>query len=121
MTRTMKSVLIVDDDELLREMFTEILRIEGFVVSEAANSQAAIKLAEAKKFDVITLDIALGREDGRTLIKPLRKISPDSKIFLLTGMDDRDVTEAGTHVVDGVFSKAQPMEDLISKIGGASK
>jgi two-component system OmpR family response regulator len=117
----MKSVLIVDDDDLLREMFTEILRIEGFVVSEAADSKEAMAMVHTKTFDVITLDIALGDEDGRSLINPIRAHAPKSKIFLLTGMDDNEATEAGTYVVDGVFSKAQPMEDLIAQIGGVSK
>jgi DNA-binding response OmpR family regulator len=117
----MKSVLIVDDDEVLREMFAEILRMEGFIVSEAASSAAAMKLVQAKEFDVVTLDIALGEEDGRSLIEPIREKSPKSKIFLLTGMDDDEATEAGGYVVEGVFSKAQPMEDLIAKIGGVSR
>jgi len=117
----MKSVLIVDDDDLLREMFAEILRMEGFVVSEAADSTAAMKMVQTKEFDAVTLDIALGDEDGRSLIDPIRAQSPKSKIFLLTGMDDDEATEAGGYVVDGVFSKAQPMEDLIAKIGGVPK
>ncbi len=117
----MKSILIVDDDDLLREMLGEILRLEGYDVSEATDGKGALKHAKKKTFDVVTLDVALENEDGRTLVDPLRELQPKAKIYLLTGMDDPELKNKAKHHADGHFSKAQPMEKLLAKIanGGA--
>jgi len=113
----MKSILIVDDDDLLREMLGEILRMEGYEVSEASDGKSALKLAKSKTFGVVTLDVALQEEDGRELVDPIRELQPKAKIFLLTGMDDPELKNKKKYHVDGHFSKALPMEKLLAKIG----
>lgn len=116
----MKSILIVDDDDLLREMLGEILRMEGYDVTEATDGASALKLAKKKAFDVVTLDVALQEEDGRTLVEPIRELQPKAKIYLLTGMDDPELKQKSKHHADGHFSKAQPMEKLLAKIGSGA-
>jgi len=116
-TKGTKSILIVDDDDLLREMLGEILRMEGYDVAEAVDGKSALKQAKKKTFDVVTLDVALEKEDGRTLVAPIRELQPKAKIYLLTGMDDPDLKNKSKHHADGHFSKAQPMEKLLAKIG----
>lgn len=113
----MKSILIVDDDEVLREMLGEILQMEGFAVSYASDGETALRKSREKNFDIITLDIALGEEDGRSLVSPLRTIQPHTRIFLLTGMDGQDLPEPGNYGADGQFSKGQPLEKLLHEIG----
>lgn len=116
-TKGMKSILIVDDDDLLREMLGEILRQEGHDVTEAVDGKSALKHARKKSFDVVTLDVALEKEDGRNLVAPIRELQPEAKIYLLTGMDEPDLKHKSKHHADGHFSKAQPMEKLLAKIG----
>ncbi|HEY1169760.1 MAG TPA: response regulator [Verrucomicrobiae bacterium] len=117
----MKTILIVDDDDLLREMLGEVLRMEGYDVTEATDGKTALKLAKKKTFDVVTLDVALEKEDGRALVDPIRELQPKAKIYLLTGMDEPELKSKAKHHADGHFSKAQPMEKLLAKIasGGA--
>jgi len=113
----MKSILIVDDDDLLREMLGEILRMEGYEVSEASDGKSALQHAKSKVFDIVTLDVALQEEDGRALVDPIRELQPTAKIFLLTGMNDTELNDKKKYHVDGHFSKALPMEKLLAKIG----
>ena len=67
------SVLIVDDETILREIFTTYLQRAGFVkIFEACDGQEALELCQKQKFDLITLDHKMPRMNGATLVKKLR-------------------------------------------------
>ena len=74
-------VLIVDDDEMTREMYAEWLNFSGFRVAEARNAAEAIEKARELRPDVITTDIGLqGSMDGCQLTESLKSYSHTNKI-----------------------------------------
>ena len=84
-------ILIVDDDDALRETLAEQLQVDGeFVVTEAATVAAAERLALSKdaRFDALILDVGLPDGDGRDLCQRLRQKGLKMPIIILTGSDD---------------------------------
>ena len=84
-------ILIVDDDDALRETLAEQLQIDGeFVVSEAATVADAERLVLSKdaRYDALILDVGLPDGDGRDLCQRLRQKGVKMPIIILTGSDD---------------------------------
>jgi DNA-binding response OmpR family regulator len=104
-----RPVLIVDDDDSLRETLVDQLAVDGeFAATEAATvEQAEEKLfAKDARFDAVILDVSLPDGDGRDLCAKLRKQGQKMPIIMLTGSD------AETDVVRGLNSGAN---DYVAK------
>ena len=83
---TGKRVLIVDDDDPLREMLSEQLQLhEEFVTAAAENGAQALEMAKSDYFDVIILDVGLPDIDGREVCRLMRRGGVTSPIIMLTG------------------------------------
>ncbi len=83
-----RRVLVVDDDEDLRQMLSEQLQIhEEFVTDVASSGSEAIETAQNKYFDIILLDVGLPDMDGREVCRVMRRNGVKSPIIMLTGAD----------------------------------
>lgn len=81
---TAKSILIVDDEQNLRESLAMILQREGYSVTTAASANEAHQLLQAGAFDLIFLDIKMPEKSGLTLLSEIRELYPDMPVVLLT-------------------------------------
>ncbi|MEX2642661.1 MAG: response regulator transcription factor [Acetobacterales bacterium] len=87
-TTTERRVLIVDDDDALRESLSEQLHLhEEFSTREAATASEGLGAAQEEYFDVILLDVGLPDMDGRELCRLLRRNGVKSPIVMLTASD----------------------------------
>ena len=83
-----KRLLIVDDDDALREMLNEQLQLhEEFVSFEAESGAKALEMVKADYYDIILLDVALPDMDGREVCRLMRRNGVRSPIIMLTGAD----------------------------------
>jgi len=84
-------ILLVEDDELTRNLLRAYLEKEGFSVSGASDGQEMIALLDRDQFDLIFLDLNLPDEDGLSLARRLRSRSPVPLIVLTSrqGQEDR--------------------------------
>ncbi len=71
----MKKILIVEDDQFLREFYQELLQSEGYVIDAAADGEIALKKIQELEFDLILLDIMLPKKDGVQILRDL-KVTP---------------------------------------------
>ena len=78
----MTRILVVDDDPEITKLLEKFLSNEGYEVSVASNGAAALSAASASEPDLVILDIVLGSEDGREVLRELRLISDVPTIFL---------------------------------------
>ncbi|HEY3357667.1 MAG TPA: response regulator [Polyangia bacterium] len=79
-------VLLVDDEVEFVETLAERLRARGLEVEVALTGPAAVKQAEAARFDAVVLDFAMpGGMDGIATLKALLAATPDLQVMLLTG------------------------------------
>lgn len=86
----MKKILVIDDEEWLREMIHLALQQRGFEVIEAANGADGIELARKELPDLILCDINMGKVDGYLTLSSLRNEAPTAAIpfILMTGLAD---------------------------------
>ena len=83
-----KTLLLVDDDNDLREALAEQFSLyEGFNVLQAANAAEGVSQAEAERVDLILLDVEMPDMDGREACKLMRTRGVRAPIVMLTGQD----------------------------------
>ena len=84
----LKKILLVDDDEDLREALSEqLVMTEDFDVFEAGDGAEAMEKARAQLHDLVILDVGLPDTDGRELCRRMRKSGVKCPIVMLTGQD----------------------------------
>lgn len=79
------TVLIVDDEKDIREVFREVLENQGYEVDASGSFLEAKKLIQAKSFDAVLADIFLDQMDGIELLKKIKELQPDTPVILFTG------------------------------------
>jgi two-component system, cell cycle sensor histidine kinase and response regulator CckA len=80
------SILVVEDEPLVRALFVETLRMHGNTVSEAATADRAVEIAEeADELDVVVADILLPRSSGFELALQVRRLHPAVGLVFVTG------------------------------------
>ena len=77
-------ILVVDDEEMVREVVSRYLEREGFRVTAVADGQAAVRALTAAP-DLIVLDVMLPGKSGLEVVRELHRIDPATKIVVLTG------------------------------------
>jgi two-component system, OmpR family, phosphate regulon response regulator PhoB len=80
----MTRILVVDDDQEITKLLEKFLSNEGYQVAVASNGAGALAAASASEPELVLLDIVLGSEDGREVLRELRLIS-DVPVIFLTG------------------------------------
>ncbi len=84
----LKKILLVDDDDDLREALSEqLVMTEDFDVFEAGSGQDALTKTKAGLYDLVLLDVGLPDTDGRELARVMRKQGVKCPIVMLTGQD----------------------------------
>ena len=84
-----KKVLLVEDEELMREVIKDYFEDGGFAVTETADGAAALEILEIHEFDVILLDIMIPEIDGFSVCRRIRKTN-DVPIIMITARSDED-------------------------------
>ncbi|MFA4132956.1 MULTISPECIES: response regulator transcription factor [unclassified Brevibacillus] len=89
-----KTILIVEDQQVLREIMKEYLMDEGYEVLEAENGSQALTLFQEHEVHLIILDVMLPELDGWSVCRRIRKVS-NVPILMLTARSDEDDTLLG--------------------------
>jgi two-component system response regulator AtoC len=79
------NVLVVDDDDAIRDMLCEAVRELGHDATAAADGEEALDLAGRRSFQVVLCDVRLPRLDGLTVFHRLHRDSPSTDVILMTG------------------------------------
>jgi len=110
------NLLVVDDDERIRNLLSEYLIKEGFIVSTASGAEEARKKTQLIKFDLIILDIMMPGDDGLTLTKEIRNNS-DIPIILLTAKSGTDSKIEGLEIgADDYLTKPFNPKELLLRV-----
>jgi len=81
----MARILVIDDDERLREVIQEILTRKGYEVLLASDGDTGIELYRKEKPDLVITDILMPEKDGATMIRELNQEFPSVKIIAMSG------------------------------------
>jgi DNA-binding response OmpR family regulator len=105
---------VVDDDPSIRLLCRVNLELDGCTVLEAGGLNEARELLSHAPVDVVLLDVHVGRDDGRELLRELRERSPGTPVALLTGSSEQGVVDPER--ADAVIPKPFRLEQLISTV-----
>lgn len=93
---TQRTILIVDDDEMLREALREQLAVGGdYLVIEAGSAAEGIEKAGLFRADLVVMDIGLPDLDGREAVEQLRAAGYKAPVIMLTAQDSENDTVRG--------------------------
>jgi len=81
----MAKILIVDDDQGMREFLEILLVREGYDVSSAMGGREALRLCKKSAFDLIITDLKMPKIDGIELLRAVKEISPEILVIMITG------------------------------------
>ncbi|MCK4504189.1 MAG: response regulator [Candidatus Aegiribacteria sp.] len=81
----MPSILIVDDDSMVRKMLVKVFQNENYITLEASDGNSALRIFRDEDIDVVITDIVMPDMEGIETIRELRKINPDVKIIAFSG------------------------------------
>jgi len=111
------SILLIDDDEIIRRTLKSALAKEGFRVDTAPNGRTGQEKSMHTHYDVALLDLRLPDLDGMTLIKTLRERNPDLKEIIITGYPSlQNATRAVDEGANAFLIKPIKPTVLIKKI-----
>ena len=113
------TVLVVDDEELVREVEGTLLQRIGYNTLMASNSREACQLFKDKykQIDLVILDMIMPDENGATTYKRLKRINPDVKVLIATGyMKDVYVDEILDDIPNQIIMKPFKLGELTNKI-----
>src|SRR3990167_1268847 len=85
---TMPSVLVVDDEDQIRQLIRETLEQAGYDVQEASNGKQGLERYRTKPADLVIMDILMPDQDGLESIMTLRREFPASRVIAITGGSD---------------------------------
>lgn len=94
MTKKPVSVLIVDDNDMMRTLLRGILRGNEYdVVGEARNGVVAVDMAERLKPDIVCLDVMMPEKNGLEALGEIKAARPETEVVMITGNADPDTVQ----------------------------
>lgn len=116
-------ILVVDDEEQIRQLLSIYLSKQGYEVETAASSAETMRLITQETLDLVVLDIGLAQEDGLGLLSTIKAQYPHLPVVMLTGMGfvEELLQEANQKGAQGYVSKVLPLEELLLAIQRALK
>ena len=114
-------VLIVDDEELIRNVIKEYAEIEKYEVYEAENGLKVIEIIENNDIDVIVLDIMMPKLDGYSTYREIKKIKKIPTIILSARSEEYDKLFGFELGVDDYLAKPFSPKELIARIKAVTR
>ncbi len=115
------SILVVDDDNLMRFWLTVHLGDLGYNVAEASTGQAAAHACRDAAFPYVFLDLLMpGEMDGAATLRTLKEVQPDAKIIIITALTRANIPKDCLAAAHAVLKKPFGVDDLPAAFAGES-
>ena len=121
-----KTILCVEDDRFIGEMYVRSLQKAGYDVTWVVDGNDGLVMARSQPFDLVILDLMLPEQRGDQILDALRSddtdLIPESKILIMTNFEQDDATKSAImNRVDGYVIKAditpRKLIDVVNKMG----
>jgi len=93
-----KPVLVIDDEETIRNLICTILESEGIESNKAADGEAGIKLFEEYGPEIVITDVRMPKVDGIQVLKRVKEIDPDTEVIVVTGHGEINLAIEALHL-----------------------
>lgn len=104
---TGEAILLVDDDELLCDMVSQLLELEGYAVSVAHDGRRGLEMTQHQKFDCILLDLVMPHMDGLQFMRRISEEQPGHPpiVVISASVTSETLTEGRDFGVRGMIRK----------------
>ena len=110
-------ILIVDDDERIRNMLKGLLEREGYETATASNGGEALAMLQGNAVDCMLLDMSMPELNGAQLLLLMQAEGIETPVFVVTGFGDFDAEEMSNFAnVVGFFNKPMDMASLVDAV-----
>lgn len=111
------TVLIVDDEDLIRWSLRERLTQEGYAVLVSGTAAAAMAAFDRVAVDVVLLDCRLPDSDGIAVLQQMKRLSPDAAVILMTAFPTlENAGDAATYGACDYLIKPFDLDDVVASI-----
>lgn len=109
-----KKILVIDDDDSMRVMLSEILEIDRHEVVSASSGMEALRLFKEDRFDVVLTDLGMPEMSGWDLAHEIKSMAPETRIIMITGwgtqLDRQKALDSG---VEKILPKPVSCEEIL--------
>lgn len=119
-----RQLLVVDDEEGIRDALNMVLEDLGHIVLTAANGKEALNIIQRYAIDLVITDILMPEGDGLELINSLRKEKPGLKSIVISGGDPQFLSISTCLGADRVLPKPfgqDQLKDMVSELLGSGR
>ena len=113
----MAKILIVDDEQNIRDILREYLELGGYEVGEAVDGMDAIKKAKAEDYDLIVMDVMMPKLDGYSSVKEIKKEKDIPVIMLSARSEEYDKLFGFEIGIDDYVTKPFSPKEVVLRIG----
>ena len=117
----MAKILIVDDEQNIREIIREYAEFEGYETAETDDGMKAVKMAKEDNYDLIIMDVMMPKLDGYSAVKEIRKFSDVPVIILSARVEEYDKLFGFEIGVDDYVTKPFSPKELMARISAVLK
>lgn len=118
----MNTIMIIDDDQYIRELVRTLLRNEGYATQEAVDGRDALRKLGETKVDLCVLDIMMPNMDGFEFCKHARRYYMDMPILMLTAKNEIGQKVRGFELgADDYLVKPFENAELVARVGALLK
>lgn len=121
-----KKILLVEDEDFIRELYVRQLTKEGFLVKSAPDGQTGLNLLKTESFDLLLLDIMLPGMNGLQLLREFKTQNPNSPMvtILLTNLGQEAVIKEGfelgaqAYLIKASYTPDQVVNEVKNALSG---
>ncbi|MBE9482694.1 MAG: response regulator [Chloroflexi bacterium] len=111
------AILVVDDEEMIRVLFREVLENSGHSVTTAETGSKGLELVKQRDFALVFLDLKMPGMDGAELFRQIKAIKPRLSVTIITGYPDSELmAQALSYGPFGVMNKPFGESDIINAV-----
>ncbi len=118
-------ILVVDDEKVMRDLFTRVLNLKGYQVTTAESGKEAVEKVKEKEFDIAFIafvDVVMPDMDGVETVKAIKNINPNVHVVMMTGfaVEDKIKEAMQAGAMDYLYKPFDIME-IMTVIGKVEK
>jgi len=114
------NLLIVDDEQMIRELLLTTLSRENYVCFQSSNAIDGLTILKEQEIDLALLDVMMPGLSGVELLRELKMISPDTAVLMITALSDMETALSCIHLgADDYITKPFSIESIVAKARNA--
>ncbi len=111
------SILIVDDEQEIRDSLDQLLKLEGYQSDTAGTAEEGLKKIESQVYDLVLLDVNLPDRSGLEVLKSIKRESPEVGVIMITAYDSSQTAfQASKEGADNYITKPWDNDHLVLEV-----